>query len=462
MLGTWEGAAIGIGVAIGAGIFRTPGYVAGFLDAPWVILAAWAVGGLFVVGDSLILAELATRVPRAGGWYVYIEKGWGRFPAFVYGWTYMLVVDPASSAALVVVLGEYLQTLAGLGPVGGRIAAMAVTLALFGSSLAGIKVGSRVQDALTYTKLIALVGVAVLAFLLPTGAPVAAETVTRASGLLAFCLALQGVLWTFEGYANTTTMTEESVNPRRTLPKALVLGSATLGATYLLVNGAYLHVLGRDGLQASTLPGADLSYRLFGSAGTQVFLVLAILAAIGSLNGAALSAPRVTYALARSGLAPEPFTRVTRLGTPDLATLWFAVAWCVYSWFGSFEGLVSVSIFVGALCNIAVTVTVFFHRARDRHRSPDGRVESAGIDPAPSAAPSDTPRPEQIFLSPFYPFLPLGMLVFWTVFAVAVLYDQGWKVGYGLLGTGLAGCAYFWIRRGPERSPREPDQAPGA
>ena len=101
VVGAWEGAAIGIGVAIGAGIFRTPGYVASFLDAPWKVLAVWLFGSLIVLGDCFVLSELAGRVPRAGGWYVYIEKGWGRFPAFVYGWVYMLIIDPASSAALV-------------------------------------------------------------------------------------------------------------------------------------------------------------------------------------------------------------------------------------------------------------------------------------------------------------------------------------------------------------------------
>ena len=105
VLGTWESAAIGIGVAIGAGIFRTPGYVAGFLDTPAKILAVWVIGGLLVLGDCLVLAELATRFPRAGGWYVYVEQGWGRFAAFVYGWAFILVVDPASSSALVVLLG---------------------------------------------------------------------------------------------------------------------------------------------------------------------------------------------------------------------------------------------------------------------------------------------------------------------------------------------------------------------
>jgi amino acid transporter len=104
VLSAWEGAAIGIGVAVGAGIFRTPGYVAGYFSSPGGVLLVWGLGTLLVIGDCLVLAELATRVPRAGGWYAYIEQGWGRFPAFVYGWTYMLVVDPASSAALVVVL----------------------------------------------------------------------------------------------------------------------------------------------------------------------------------------------------------------------------------------------------------------------------------------------------------------------------------------------------------------------
>lgn len=438
VLSAWEGAAIGIGVAMGAGIFRTPGTVAGYFSSPGRVLFVWFLGMLLVLGDCLVLAELATRVPRAGGWYAYIEQGWGRFPAFVYGWTYMLVVDPASSAALVVVLGEVLASLFGWSARQGKVAGITVTLALFLMSLAGIRLGSRVQDALTYLKLAALAGIALAALLLSAPVSVPAVTVPAVSGLLAIGLALQGVLWTFEGYANTTTMTEESVDPHRSLPRALILGTTALGVTYLVVNAAYLHVLGLGGLQASALPGADLSARLFGGAGQTIFLLLFILAALGSLNGAALSAPRVTYALARSRLAPEFFTRVTRLGTPDAATLWFAVAWTVYAWMGSFESLVSVSVFIGALCNVAVTATLFAHRRRDARAQAGAPVFStpAGADPAP-----------KIFLMPFYPVLPLLMLVLWSAFAAAVLYDQGWKVGYGLLATVVAAVAYLFMKR---------------
>ena len=478
VLGSWEGAAIGIGVAIGAGIFRTPGYVATFLDTPAKVLLAWAIGTALVIGDCLLLAELATRFPQAGGWYAYIERGFGRFPAFVYGWTYMLVVDPASSAALVVVLGEYLQSMLGLGPTGGRLLAIAVTLGLFAMSVAGIRLGSRVQDALTYSKLLALVVIGLLALALhpPAGSEQALVPMAPMSALIAFGLALQGVLWTFEGYANTTTMTEESVHPRRTLPRALVLGSLALGATYILVNGAYLKGLGLGGLQRSMNPGADLSLRLFGGWGEAIFLLIAVLAAIGSLNGAALSAPRVAYALARSGLAPEPFTRVTRLGTPDLATAWFAVAWTIYAWCGSFEGLVAVSVFIGTLCNVAVTATIFIHRRRewmaatagaaagtpagpldalDRPNTTDGVAEKAamsslrGIPRSPRTAgggPTFQRKPD-IFYSPLYPFLPAAMLVCWSVLAGAVFYDQGMKVGYGLFATALAAVVYVLSRR---------------
>src|SRR5262249_18396156 len=160
-------------------------------------------GTLLVLGDCLVLAELATRIPRAGGWYAYIEQGWGRFPAFVYGWTYMLVVDPASSAALVVALGEFLASLLGWSARAGLAAGVTVTLALFAMSLAGIRLGSRVQDALTYLKLAAIGGVALAALFLSAPASAPAVTLPAVSGLLAIGLALQGVLWTFEGYANT-------------------------------------------------------------------------------------------------------------------------------------------------------------------------------------------------------------------------------------------------------------------
>jgi len=445
VLSAWEGAAIGIGVAIGAGIFRTPGYVAGYFSSPGRVLVVWALGTLLVLGDCLVLAELATRVPRAGGWYAYIEQGWGRFPAFVYGWTYMLVVDPASSSALVVVLGEFLAALFGWTARTGLACGVAVTLGLFAMSLAGIRLGSRVQDALTYLKLAAIGGIALAALFLPAPAGAPAVAVPAVSGLLAIGLALQGVLWTFEGYANTTTMTEESVDPRRSLPRALLLGTAAVGLTYIAVNAAYLHVLGLGGLQASASQGADLSARLFGASGRTVFLLLAILAALGSLNGAALSAPRVTYALGRSRLAPDLFTRVTRLGTPDAATLWFAAAWTVYACVGTFESLVSVSVFIGALCNVAVTASLFALRRREARELAAGT--SSAVDTPTAAGASTTAPASSIFRMPFYPLLPLLMLVLWSAFAGAVLYDQGWKVGYGLLATVVAAAAYGLVMR---------------
>ena len=193
VLSAWEGAAIGIGVAVGAGIFRTPGYVAGYFDSSAKVLLVWGLGTLLVLGDCLVLAELATRVPRAGGWYAYIEQGWGRFPAFVYGWTYMLVVDPASSAALVVVLGEFLALLFGWSARGG-LAGVSVTLALFAMSSRGSASGPR-QDALTYLAR-GDRGIALAALFLaaPASAPAIASRRLRSARRRS---RLQGVLWTF-------------------------------------------------------------------------------------------------------------------------------------------------------------------------------------------------------------------------------------------------------------------------
>ncbi len=450
VLGPWEGAAIGIGVAIGAGIFRLPGYVAGHLPEAWMVLAVWGIGWLLVFGDSLILSELGTRFPRAGGWYVYIKEGYGRFPAFVYGWAYTLVVDPASSAALVVILGEYMAQLCGWTAITGKLSAIGITLGVFLLQLAGVRLGSRVQDALTYTKLLLLVGVGVFAFLLPAAAPssVPPAPMPPISLFLAMALALQGVLWTFEGYANFTTLAGETKDPRRTLPRALIFGTLALGATYLLVNAAYLHVLGRDALAASTLPGADMCRRLFGMAGERIFLMLAIFVALGSLNGAALSAPRVAYALSRSGLAPAQAGRVNRLGTPHVATLWFALAWSAYAWFGTAGSLVAVSIFVGALANVAVTATVFLHRRRDRQH---GRGGAGAGRPAVIPDPG-TARPAGVFRTPLYPVLPALLVLVWGAFAGVALASQGWGVGYGLLLTLLAIPAYFLFTKREEET----------
>ena len=425
ILGAADGAAVTVGVAVGMGIFRTPAEVAAPLAAfPPLILVAWAVGGLLAFLDGLVLAELAALFPRAGGWYVYLREGIGRFPAFLWGWAYVLVIDPGSNAALTVVFGEYCGLLFGWAPGGApqKLAALGAVALIYGINALGLRPGARAQAVLTWSKVAALVALGVGAWTLP--APPAAQPVAAAApgaGLLAALgLALLPVLWTYDGYANSVTLGEEVRDPGRSVPRGLLGGILALVLLYAFLNASYLHALGAPGLARAISPAGDVATALLGPGGGTAVLVLALLTALGSLNGAFLSVPRVPFAMARDGALPAVFTRVSRGGTPRPALLLLAGLCALYTVLGDFRTLVDQTVFVATLGNLLV-VAAFWRLRRTR---------------------PDAPRP---FRAPMGVGLAALLLVGWSALLANTLLQRGSSL-WGGAAVLAAGLVFYAVR----------------
>src|SRR5450759_785982 len=275
-IGLWTGVAILVGSTIGSGIFRSPAGIADKLPGPLPLLAVWVTGGLFALCGALTLAEVASVFPRTGGVYVFIRESWGRLPAFLFGWSELLIIRAASLGAISTTFSEYLLRVLGHDPrvepysrYVHYIAAAAILMtATF--NYVGIRWGSLVQNVTTLAKTGALLLIIILALVIglpQTGGHFTPAVPQGGFSLGRFGLALVSVLWVYDGWADVSFVGGEVKDPERNLPRVLIYGTLIIIALYLLANVAYLAVLPVEEIRHSKLVAADVAYRLMGSAG---------------------------------------------------------------------------------------------------------------------------------------------------------------------------------------------------
>lgn len=322
-LGIWSAAAVLVGSVIGSGIFRVPSGVAEQVGGVGAISLVWVLGGLLALFGALTIAELAALFPRSGGIYVFLREAYGPLPAFLFGWTELLVIRPSALGAIAMIFAEYLGRLVPLGEGGVRLAAASAIALLAAANIRSVTWGAAVQNVSTAAKLLTLVGLAALAFLLGDGASGAFVEPLHFSPLSwgGFGLALVAVLWAYDGWADLTFVSGEVKNPARTLPRALLGGTLTVLVIYLAVNAAYLYVLPTAAMAVSPLVASDVATRLFGAAGASLVAALVMLSAFGALNGSSMTGPRILYAMADDGLFFRPIAAVH----PRWRTPWTAI-----------------------------------------------------------------------------------------------------------------------------------------
>jgi basic amino acid/polyamine antiporter, APA family len=331
-LGLWSATAVLVGSTVGSGIFRSPAGIAAKLPGPLPLLGVWVTGGMFALCGALTLAEVAGALPDTGGLYVFIREGWGRMPAFLFGWSELIIIRAASLGAVSTTFAEYLFRLAGRDPTYGSTAdavhwvaaiAIAFTAAL---NYRGLRWGSTVQNVTTVAKYGGLLLVVLVAMAVGFGAhgvrhftPMAP---TGSFGLARFGLALVSVLWAFDGWADLSFVAGEVADPRRVLPRAIIGGTLAVIGIYLLANVAYLAVLPVDTIRTSPLVAADVAQSAVGHWGAVFVAATVVVSTFGTLNATLLTAPRVFFAMASDGLLIRPVAAVhPRYGTPYVAVL---------------------------------------------------------------------------------------------------------------------------------------------
>jgi basic amino acid/polyamine antiporter, APA family len=321
-LGVWSTAAILIGVTIGSGIFRVPAVAAAETGALGATYLLWVAGGLVALFGALTIAELAAMYPRAGGIYVFLKETYGPEAAFLFGWTRLLVIQPAVIGAIALICAAYITTFVPLSDRQVRVLAAGIIVVLAATNYRSTAWGARVQNVSTVAKVLALLLLAgaVFAFGDPGGGAFAGPLALSPASWSGFGIALLAVMWTYDGWVDATYVAEEVRDPGRTLPRALAGGVLAVIAVYLLINTAYLLALPLDEMAASELVAADAASKVFGPVGASLVAALVILSTFGALNGVTLTGPRVFFALARDGLFFRPVAAVHPVfGTPHVA-----------------------------------------------------------------------------------------------------------------------------------------------
>ena len=349
-VGLWSAIAIVIGTTIGSGIFRTPAGVANRLPGPLPMFGVWIAGGLLALCGALTLAEVAGAYPNTGGIFDFIRRGWGRLPAFLFGWAELSIIRAASLGAISTTFAEYLLRVLKHDPTAAPyseyvhyIAAAAIAItAVF--NYIGLRSGSLVQNVTTIAKYFGLLFIVVLAlgfgFTHGGGSHFTPALPAGSFTATSFGLALVSVLWAYDGWADLTFISGEIKDPRKNIPRALLVGTGLVIAIYLLANVAYLAMFSMDEIAKSKLVAADAAARVMGAGGVAFVAFTVMLSTFGTLNGSILTSPRVFYAMADEGLFFEKFRAVhTRFQTPYLAILLTAGLGVVFVMLRTFEQL---------------------------------------------------------------------------------------------------------------------------
>jgi amino acid transporter len=290
-LGLWDAISIIIGIVIGTGIYKTPSIVFANVSGPWMGLGIWVLGGLLSLAGALCYAELASTYRYSGGDYVYLTRAFGPWMGFLFGWAQLVVVRGGNIGMMAYVFGDYAVGLFGLEPAATVIIAMLAVVGLTALNMLGVVFGKGTQNILTTAKVIGLGAIAVAGLSQGHVAPL--NTPSKEVGLGPFGLALLLVLFTYGGWNDAALVASEQRNPRRNIPLALILGTSAITLIYLLVNGAYLLLLGFEGAQKSNTIAADALEVAWQETGKNGISVLVMVSALAAMNGMIFTGSRV-------------------------------------------------------------------------------------------------------------------------------------------------------------------------
>lgn len=395
-LGLRGAVAIVVGSMVGSGILLLPADMARLVGSPWLLMAAWLAPGLVVLAGALMLAELASAYPQAGGQYVFLREGLGRFPAFLFGWASFWVIQTGILAAVAVAFARFLDfflPLPGvaftLGPLlvpkwGVAFVAAGVLAGLGALNVLGVRYGGWVQDASTAAKLAGLVSIVAAILVFGRAGSGALEPVA-VGGLGAFILAATLALFAFDALPQATFVAAEVRDPERNLPRALIAGAVLVLAVYLLTVLALVVALPMAALQGSARPVSDAAQAALGPLGATLITLVALVSVFGTLNGYVLTSPRVAYALAHDGALLEGMGKLGPRGTPVLATVLCCEWAALLALTGSYAQIVTIVVFATWLFYLP-TVLAFLRLRKRPGYAPRFRAPGYPLAPAVFAA----------------------------------------------------------------------------
>lgn len=410
-LGVLSSTMIVVGSMVGSGIFIVSADIARTVGSPILLMGVWLATGLLTLIAALSYGELAGMMPEAGGQYVYLREAYSPLWGFLYGWTFFLVIQTGTIAAVAVAFAKFtavllpslgtnniLFTLGGFKVSAAQILAIASIVLLTYLNAQGVKGGKMVQDVFTLAKILGLAGLILTGLTLGVNDEALVSNLTNLwkhswthiqngvvalqplSGswlLAAFGVAMVGSIFSSDAWNNITFAAAEVVNPRRTVPLSLFLGTCTVTIIYLLANLAYLVILPlvgdpngttimQRGIQFATEDrvGTAAASVVFGSGAAVAMALMIMTSTFGCNNGLILSGARVLYAMGKDGLFFKRAASINKNGVPGYALFIQAVWASLLCLSGSYGDLLDYVVFAILIFYILTIAGIFILRAK--------------------------------------------------------------------------------------------------
>jgi APA family basic amino acid/polyamine antiporter len=367
LLGVFDATMIVMGGIVGSGIFINPYVVALRVRTPFLILGVWLLGGALAMLGAFIWAELATRLPEAGGQYLYLRQAYHPSIAFIYGWVLLLVTQTGGMAAVAVTFARYYREITGFSASDGAIASAAL-LGLTAINCVGVRAGSNVQSALMLLKAGAIAALVAVGMLWGGGSVQALPILDRPVSLgLAGAIgaAMIPVAFAYGGWQTASFVAGEMRDPRRDLSRGLVAGVIGVVVLYLAVNFVCVRVLGPAGLAATRTPASSVMRAALGERGAQWIAFGIAVSTLGFLSQGILTAPRVYYAMARDGLFFKSVGWLSpRTGVPVVAIVLQGVTATVIALSGRYEQILNYVVSVDFISFALTAASLFVFRRR--------------------------------------------------------------------------------------------------
>ena len=341
-----QGLSIVVGMIIGSGIFLKPAIVLKDAGNPIMALAAWILGGIITLASALTIAEIASNIPRAGGLYTYLEELYGERWGFLLGWVQTVISYPASVAAQAIAFSIYASYFIPMTDWQQRLLGIGVLALLLLLNILSTRCGAVIQVIATVGKLIPIAAILIVGLI--NGVSDGALGVS--SGLIGNTgTAILGTLWAYDGWISVTNMAGEMKNPKKNMPRAIIIGMILVIAVYALFNVVIFNTLSADVLADTEKVGIDVSVALFGEKGA-TFLTAGIMVSVfGALNGYLMTAARVPHAMAERRMLPASsiLGKINkRFDTPANSLILQAALAVIYICTGTFNTLTDLLVFV--------------------------------------------------------------------------------------------------------------------
>jgi len=467
-LNLFDSAAITMGSMIGSGIFIVSADIARNVGSPGWLLVVWAITLVMTVLAAVSYGELASMLPHAGGIYVYLREAYSPLFGFLYGWTFFLVIQCGTIAAVAMAFAKFTgvllpvisehNTVLDLGFFkfnSTQLLAVIMILVLTWINTRGIKEGKRVQNIFTYSKVLILLAFIVIGIYVAKATQLnvfhspdfwdAARVedgvqipVKGFSLLIAVGMAMVGSLFAADAWYNITYTSDEVINPKKTIARSLFIGSLTVCLIYFLVNVVYIIALPVRGIpEGATVLERGIQfasedrvataaiYGIFGKNTELLMALVVVISTFGCNNGIILAGARVTFAMAKDRLFFKRTGELSSKGVPAFA-LWIQAGWAtILCLTGSYSQLLDYVIFAALIFYVLVIFSVFV--LRKKH--------------------PEWERPYKAFGFPVFPIIYIAACL--LIIIILLVYKPlfTWP-GLGIVLSGVP-VYYLWKRRKP-------------